>query len=291
MGTAMPHAAEVVTRTAYAQCWNSPSDTVHDVARTFDLETWLREQCAQYKFELGGVYQVEGTTTYPLVANNESELRDQLDSGGHLLPLPKESAALANVLEVSIVAFIRSRISTVADADITLGTERGYPDIEISGDAFGGGFHAVDIKAARRAMSSSPKKAGQALNSTNSAITLYTGNTYFRHPKHHFSTTLRPFADYRSHLDVIAIYTLDLDLPERVKDLELIVQQPWKIASKQRSSTTREYIGAVKNIDAIRDGRGAFSTPEEFYSFWRSYKFKTARVVEQMFEKMTSDDT
>lgn len=258
---------------------------------TLDLEKWLRDQCAQYKFELGGVYQVDGSHDYPLVAEDAADLRDQLDSGGHLLPLPKESAALANVLEVSIVAFIRSRIDALTGAAITLGTERGYPDMEISGDVFGGGFHAVDIKAARRAMSTSPKKLGQALNSTNSAITLYTGNTYFRHPRHHFNTTLRPFAEYRSHLDVIAIYTLDLDIPERVKDLELIVQQPWKIASKQRSSTTREYIGAVKNIDAIREGRGAFSTPEEFYTYWRAYKFKTARVVEQMFEKLTGDDT
>lgn len=259
--------------------------------KTLDLETWLREECVQYKFELGGVYQVEGVTNYPFVAQDDTDLREQLDAGGHLLPLPKESAALANVLEVSIVAFIRSRLEPIPDAQITLGTERGYPDMEISGEAFGGGFHAVDIKAARRAMSTSPKKLGQALNSTKSAITLYTGNTYFKHPKRHFSTTLRPFAEYRTHLDVIAVYTLDLDIPERVKDLELIVQQPWKIASKQRSSTTREYIGAVKNIDAIREGRGAFSTPEEFYAFWRSYKFKTARVVEQMFEKLSHDDT
>ncbi|WAC93483.1 type II restriction endonuclease [Mycobacterium sp. Aquia_213] len=261
------------------------------MTESLSLETWLREQCAEYAFDVGGVYQVDGHHAYPLVANDAADLRGQLDAGGHLLPLPKESAALANVLEVSIVAFLISRIAIVAGADVVQGTERGYPDLEISGEAFGGGFHAIDIKAARRAMSTSANKRGQPRNATQSAITLYTGNTYFRHPTRKFAGTFRPFAEYQSHLDVIAIYTLDVDTSERVKDLELIVQQPWKIASKQRSSTTREYIGAVKNIDAIRDGNGAFATPEEFYTFWRAYRFKTARVVEQMFQKLADEET
>lgn len=262
--------------------------TVLVMVDQLDLETWLREQCADYSFEVGGVYQVEGHHPYPLVAKDAADLRGQLDAGGHLLPLPKESAALANVLEVSIVAFLTARINAVAGGEVVHGTERGYPDLEISGQAFGGGFHAIDIKAARRAIS---KRTGMPLGSTQSAITLYTGNTYFRHPTRKFAGTFRPFAEYRSHLDVIAIYTLDVDASERVKDLELIVQQPWKIASRQRSSTTREYIGAVKDIDALREGRGAFSTSEEFYTFWRAYRFKTARVVEQMFQRLTDEQT
>ncbi len=261
------------------------------MAEMLDLETWLREQCAEYTFEVGGVYQVHGNHPYPLLAEDAADLKEQLDAGRHLLPLPKESAALANILEVSIVAFLTSRISTVPGAEAVLGSERGYPDLEVTGEPFGGGHHAIDIKAARRAVSSSPSKKGQALNSTQSAITLYTGNTYFRHPTRKFAGTFRPFADYRSHLDVIAIYTLEVERSERVRDLELIVQQPWKIASRQRSSSTREYIGAVKNIDAIRDGKGAFATPEEFYKYWRSYKFKTARVVEQMFQKLADEAT
>ncbi|TFV60230.1 restriction endonuclease [Mycobacterium sp. PS03-16] len=257
------------------------------MADDLDLEEWLRLQCAEYTFEVGGVYQVDGDHPYPLIAKNAADLRDQLGAGGHLLPLPKESAALANVLEVSIVAFLTQRIAAVPGGEVVHGTERGYPDLEISGAAFGGGFHAIDIKAARRAV----RTNGQPLDSTQSAITLYTGNTYFRHPKHRFAGTFRPFAEYTSHLDVIAIYTLDVDSSERVKDLELIVQQPWRIASKQRSSTTREYIGAVKNITALREGKGAFETPQEFYAYWRAYKFKTARVVEQMFQKMSEEDT
>ncbi|WP_161894270.1 type II restriction endonuclease [Gordonia spumicola] len=257
------------------------------MANVLDLETWLREQCAEYRFEVGGVYQVDGTHSYPLVADSAEDLRAQLDAGGHLLPLPKESAALANVLEVSIVEFLQHRIKNLGDrAGENQGTERGYPDLEIFGEVFGGGFHAVDIKAARRAMSTK----GHALNSTQSAITLYTGNTYFRHSNLKYPGTLRPFEEYKSHLDILLIYTLDLDSRERVRDLELIVQQPWKIASRQRSSTTREYIGAVKNIDALRSGNGAFETEEEFYKYWRAFKFNIAPITVKLLEKGAKAD-
>lgn len=250
-----------------------------------DLEHWLRTQCAEYDFGLGGAYKIRGDHAWPLVANDGADLLQQLGNGGHILPLPKEPAALANILEVGIVSFLVDRIAEISAAHATRGTERGYPDLEISGDAFGSGFHAVDIKVAKRKVS----KKGEVLNRTQSPITLYTGNTYFRHPKVKFSGTLRPFDEYISHLDILGIYTLNETRPGRVDDLELIVQQPWKIASKTRSSSTREYIGAVTDISELRDGRGSFSTPEEFYTYWRKYKFKTARVVEQMFEKSNKD--
>jgi hypothetical protein len=69
-------------------------------------------------------------------------------------------------------------------------------------------------------------------------------------------------------LDVIAVYTLTEASAARVEDLELIVQPPWKIASTRRSSTTREYIGAVDLIEQLRRGHGEFDTPADFYRFW-----------------------
>jgi hypothetical protein len=246
-----------------------------------DLEEWLRERCAEYSFEVQGVFDARGDHQWPLVAKDHDDLIRQLAEGGHVLPLPKEPAALANILEVSIVDFLLMALSGVGGTVGTRGTERGYPDLEVTGEAFGGGFHAVDIKAARR----KPTKRGVSKN-TQSRITLYTGNTYFRYPQLHWPGTPRPFNDYSTHLDVIGIYTLDEDAPGRVTDLELIVQQPWKIGSKQRSSTTREYIGAVVDIDDLRTGRGEFDTPEAFYAYWRKYPFKIGRVVQQQLDKL-----
>lgn len=251
------------------------------VSDGLDLMTWLREVCADYEFDARGVYRAVGDHDWPLHAEDGSDLLRQLDEGGHLLPLPSESAALANILEVSLVDYLLLRLDELSGASGVRGSERGYPDLEIAGSAFGDLFHAVDIKAARR----KPIKRGMSKN-TNSRITLYTGNTYFRYPTLRWPGSPRPFSDYASHLDVLAIYTLDLNSAARVVDLELIVQPPWRIASKTRSSTTREYIGAVMEIDALREGRGEFSTEQEFYRFWRAYPFKVGKAVQQQLDKL-----
>lgn len=251
------------------------------MAEPVELIAWLREQCAQYRFDLGGAYRRQGVHDWPLVAADESDLESQLQAGGHLLGLPKEPAALANILEVSLVDFLSERLALVPGAEARRGTERGYPDLEVSGPAFGGGFHAIDIKIAKRGMT----KKGPSKN-TQSRVTLYTGNTYFKYPQLHWPGTFRPFQDYTTHLDVIGVYTLDPQSLGRVADLELIVQPPWRIASTQRSSTTREYIGGVVEIAALREGRGEFDSPEAFYSYWRKFNFKIGKAVAKQLEKL-----
>lgn len=245
------------------------------------LEEWLRTLCMQYVYDLRGVFRIGGDHDWPLIASGDQDLEEQLAAGGHLLPLPKEPAALANVLEVSIVDFILNKLNSEVNTEGKRGTERGYPDLEISGAAFGGGFHAVDIKIAQRKVG--PRGVS---SNTQSRITLYTGNTYFRYPSLHWPSTFRPFDEYVTHLDVIGVYTLNSESASRVEDLELIVQEPWRIASKQRSSTTREYIGAVQNIDKLRAGQGEFETPEDFYRYWRKYSFKVGVVVQQQLDKL-----
>jgi hypothetical protein len=65
-----------------------------------DLVTWLRERCESYAFDVGGIFNRPGTGPWPIRADTVEDLEAQLIQREHLLPLPKESAALANVLEV-----------------------------------------------------------------------------------------------------------------------------------------------------------------------------------------------
>lgn len=213
----------------------------------------LRRFAAEYRFDVVAVYRRGDREEWPLQAADLEDLEWQLHRSGSFLPLPREPAALANVLEVSLVDYLLQRLDQVDGAEVRRGTERGYPDLEIGGPAFGGGHHALDVKIARRA------SGGRR---TQSRITLYTGNTYFRWPTLHWPGTFRPFQDYTSHLDLIGLYDLDDESLSRVADLELIVAEPWRIASRRRSSTTREYIGAVQNIADLRAGRGEFATDE-----------------------------
>ena len=173
--------------------------------------------------------------------------------------------------------FLLEKFEALNNASAQRGTERGYPDIEISGDKFGGGYHAVDVKVARR---------GKSRKQTQSRITLYTGNTYFRYPTLPWPGTFRPFDEYDSHLVLVCIYTLNEDSLARIEDFELIIQESWRIGSKQRSSTTREYIGAIMQIDDLKAGNGEFATAEEFYTFWRKFSFKIGRAVQQRLDKL-----
>ncbi len=249
------------------------------MAGQLELKDWLRARCGEFGFGLGGFYHRRGDRPGPVAADTIEDLEEQLAEQGHLLPLPTEPAALANVLEVSIVDFLLRAVVATDGLEGVRGTERGYPDIEFAGDALGGRPHAVDVKVARR-------DETKAKRSTQSRITLYTGNTYFKWPTLHWPGTFRPFQDYASHLDILVIYTLNLDLRSRADDLEIIVQEPWRIASTKRSSTTREYIGAVQRIEDLREGRGEFDSEGAFYDYWRRFPFKTSPQVQKQLQRL-----
>jgi hypothetical protein len=246
------------------------------------LKNWLRLQSAKFEFGAAGVYRPKGDHAWPLVAENQDDLTAKLDSGGHLLPLPREPAALANVLEVAIVDFVLDQLAAIPDAEGVRGAERGYPDLEITGDYFGGGYRAVDVKLARVRVA----KGSREPIRTVSRITLYTGNTYFRYPKLPLGGIRRPFDDYEEHLDIIGLYVFNDESKARVEGLELLVQEPWAVASRSRSSTTREYIGAVDRVADLRDGRGEFASSEEFYGFWRAYPFKVPQMLKRELDKL-----
>src|SRR6266567_8650182 len=95
----------------------SPPSRVASPARLlYHLQQWLRTQCQEYVYDLRGVFRIAGSTHWPLSARHAADLEAQLHDHGHLLPLPKEPAALANVLEVSIVDFLLDRIAASGGA-------------------------------------------------------------------------------------------------------------------------------------------------------------------------------
>lgn len=247
-----------------------------------DLIKWLRETCSEYTVAPAAVFQKTGKVEWPITIKDEADLYAQLRDGGHFLPLPKEPAALANILEVSICDFLISRIADVPGLEYSRGTERHYPDLELTGSALDGKFYAVDIKVAQRKPVTNRTKIARTM----SRITLYTGNTYFMYQSLKWPGTFRAFQEYEEHLDVIVLYDLNVNEVHRVDSLQLVVQEAWRIASTQRSSTTREYIGAVDSIDDLVNGRGSFSSKAEFYKFWHKHPFKVGNAVRLQLAKL-----
>lgn len=246
-----------------------------DTVAAIDL---LRVICADYSFEPIAIYKIAGNHDWPVVAQDEDDLAGQLAVGDHFLPLPKEPAALANIIEVAVVDFLLDKLAG-SQYELTRGTERGYPDLEMKVDDK---YFAIDVKVARRAMN----KKGVPTGRTDSRITLYTGNTFFMYPTLKWPGTFRPFAEYEGHIDLICLYNLNVATAKRVDDFELLVVEPWKVGSKSRSSTTREYLGAVDSIERLRNEQGEFETAADFYNFWRKHPWKIGKAVQQQLQKM-----
>ncbi len=242
---------------------------------TSTLLAWLREQTAGWTPSIVGVFREEAPHEWPLSAASPFDLREQLTDAGHLLPLPSEPAALANVMEIELRQHLLHAAAGRPDVEVIEGTERSYPDLEIHGSAFGDGPRAVDIKCARR------NKTGTSLNNR---IALYTGNTYFLWPQLKFSGILRPFGEYHEHLSIVVVYTFKKDLPERIADVEVLVHESWRIGSRKRASATREYIGSINRIEDLVAGEGEFETADEFYKYWRdsARKWKKSPEAERL---------
>lgn len=227
---------------------------------TSPLLVWIRTEVEGWEPSAVGVFREKAEHDWPISAASESELREKLASAGHLMPLPTEPAALANVMEIELRARLVEAAGRYDELVIREGTQRSYPDLEFEGLGSAGAVAAVDIKCARR-------KTPTRLNN---AIALYTGNTWFLWPQLKFSGILRPFIEYQEHLALLVLYDFDSTLPERIKNVTVVAHETWRIASTKRASSTREYIGSVTGIDDLIAGRGDFESMDEFYDYWRA---------------------
>jgi hypothetical protein len=211
------------------------------------LKAWLKDAVRDYHWNVRG-----------LVTDDNK-----------VLPLPPEPALIAKVIEVSVIEHVKRKAVGVRGLDVFDDLSgRGYPDILLTGRATDGKKVAVDVKVARRNVlqRGAPTK-------TQSRITLGPFDSYFRRPGEPIPGVGVAYGDLAWHIDLIILYDyLDGD----VEDVEVLVLETWRVASKRRSSTTRNYIGAVDRLADLRAERGEFATIEAFYAFWRAQPIRRA---------------
>jgi hypothetical protein len=79
------------------------------------------------------------------------------------------------------------------------------------------------------------------------------------------------------HIDVIVLYDyIDGD----VRNIEVLVAETWRVASMRRSSTTRNYIGAVQRLDDLRNEQGEFDTEAAFHEYWRTHPVRGRQAAD-----------
>jgi hypothetical protein len=209
-----------------------------DLNTTEHLKRWVRKVLQRYRFDVRGVLLKDGT----------------------VLPLPGESSLIAKLFEVTLLERFRTVANAVAGLDV-LGAPgtRTYPDIWLAGSRLGGRKIALEVKTARRA------RGGKR---TESRITLGPYDKYFRHPEVKMSGAVLPYGEFAAHLDIIVLYDYE---GGEINAVQPLVVETWRVASRKKSSGTRNYIGAVMEIDRLRKEQGEFESADEFYAFWRSF--------------------
>lgn len=177
-----------------------------------------------------------------------------------IYPLPREASVVGKVIETTIIEYVYRRLLTIPELQAQkASSDRVYPDLTFSGALIDPRRFALDVKCARRA---------EGGKKTQSAITIGTFDAeYFRYPDEKAGNIMAPYSSYAAHLTLLALYDY---VETTAQNIEILVVEKWRVATKKRASGTRSYIAARQDIELLRKERGDFDSEEEFNNFWRA---------------------
>jgi hypothetical protein len=188
-----------------------------------------------------------------------------IDNEGKIYELPDIPQVITGIFQEVAKLRVKPFLKEKYNCETVQGGPREYPEITAFGGKLGSEKIAVDIKTTRRL--SRNRVSGFSIGS-------YAG--YFVHPDQKLPGCKFPYGEFKEHWIIGFIYTWNpnADSLHMVSDIEVIVNQKWKVASKSTATGTTFAISSVRNLDALREGRGDFESPEEFEDFWRAKGLK-----------------
>lgn len=214
--------------------------------RTYDLKSDLEELLRGFRWNVVGL----------LLENHR------------VIDVPAESRAISAIFEKLVVGQIKP-IAEKYGCEFERGGGREYPDITLLDIPDFEGKIAIDVKTSR-------KESANRIR----GFTLGTCLGYFRTPDRKVGTVRYPYGDYAQHWIVGLCYGYETYQREasgiaeeafRITDIDLIVHEKWRIASRRTGSGTTKHMRSITNIKESKSGRGEFSSKEEFLKYWRNY--------------------
>ena len=209
-------------------------------------------------------------------SGHEWSIKGVIDARRRLYTLSNDTKLISKVFELVTFPIIMEALEPYHVISETEDRQTVYPDLTIVLNVPPPNKVAVDIKSTYR----------KGKGDDRASFTLGSYTAYMRPP---FTKNIRyPYYEYLSHWIVGFIYTRvsgvragvltidDLDyITPPIADVEVIIQEKWRIASDKPGSGNTANIGSVGQVEALRNGTGVFTRFEDgretFEDYWRSY--------------------
>lgn len=184
-----------------------------------------------------------------------------VNENGKIHDLPDIPQVITGIFQEVAKQKLKPFLKKQYGCKIIQGGAREYPEITAYGGRLGRKKIAIDIKTTRRI--SKNRISGFSIGS-------YAG--YFLHPERKLPGCKFPYGEFKEHWIIGFIYSWhpDADSLHMVTNIEVIVSEKWRIASKSTATGTTFAISSVRDLERLRKGQGYFNSPEEFETFWKA---------------------
>jgi hypothetical protein len=203
------------------------------------------------------------------------KLRGFIDIAYKVYALSSDTKVISKALELMVLPDVVNFVKAKGYQVIFAPEQNFYPDLSLVREKI-----ALDLKSTYRLPNDPERVSGFTLGA-------FTG--YFR-DRASAKNIVFPYREYTAHYVVGIIYT-KVEVPELpgvhsldrlssivppIRDIEIIFQPKWKIASDQPGSGNTKNIGSVKTVEALRKGSGPFAKLGEegeviFDRYWQEY--------------------
>lgn len=199
-----------------------------------------------------------------------------VDRSGCVYPLGADTKVLSTIFELVSRPAVYAAAEALGYECVEPTVQNHYPDFTFHRGLKDGGKIAIDVKTTYRTH-----------DADRFSYTLG-GYTSFIRPGNERKNIVFPFDHYSEHWVIVFVYnrmatkkaqvehrfSLDqlADIPLPFGNVEVFVQEKWRIASDRAGSGNTTNIGSIHTtIDGFRAGSGPFTSEDEFLEYWRAY--------------------
>jgi hypothetical protein len=199
-----------------------------------------------------------------------------VDKGEKVYPLGADTKVLSTIFELIARPPVYRAAKRLGTTVLEATVQNHYPDFTLMKDEKDTKKIAIDVKTTYRSANGT---FGYTLG----------GYTSFIRPGNESKNIVFPFNQYAEHWVIGFVYdriaakksaaehVFELkdvqDIPVPFDNVEIFVQEKWRISSGSAGSGNTTNIGSINGtIEDFRNGKGPFESEEEFLEYWRGYE-------------------